>query len=365
MDVHSFDDFYIEQRKKFRILIEENGDPVGGKWCFNAERKKLSKDVPLPTVYTPDENEFVREAQEYVRDNFNSNCGECNDFHYATTHNEALLVLEDFLFNRMRLFGDYYTAVVSAQSVLFHSSISPALNIGLLTPKQVIEKTFEYAAIYFYPLNALEGFVRRIIGCREFVRRKYANENVSERTCGVQNFKRKIPASFWIGETGIVPIDTTVKKVLKTGYCHHFERLMVLGNFMQLCEFDPDEIYHWFMELFIDAYDWTTMPNVYGASQVANGGVLNTTPAISGSNFILKTSDYKKGKWCEVWDALYWRYIDKHKDVFKQNHGMALAIALLSKMEKSKLDRHIKIADKFLFDFEYPASVEIDDTVQL
>jgi deoxyribodipyrimidine photolyase-related protein len=145
------------------------------------------------------------------------------------------------------------------------------------------------------PLNSTEGFVRQIIGWREFIRGIYESRGSEERTTNFWNFKKKIPASFYDGTTGILPIDQTIKKVLKTGYCNHIERLMVLGNFMMLCEFDPDEVYRWFMELFVDSYDWVMVTNIYGMSQFSDGGLMATKPYISGSNYVMKMSNYKKG----------------------------------------------------------------------
>ena len=141
----------------------------------------------------------------------------------------------------------------------------------------------------------MEGFIRQVLGWREFIRAVYQRENVKQRTRNYWGFTRKIPASFWTGTTGIVPVDDVIKKVLKSGYAHHIERLMILGNFMLLCEFDPDEVYRWFMELFIDSYDWVMVPNVYGMTQFADGGLMTTKPYISGSNYIMKMSNYEKG----------------------------------------------------------------------
>ena len=135
------------------------------------------------------------------------------------------------------------------------------------------------------------------------------------------HFKRDIPNSFYDGSTGIEPIDFTIKKLLKTGYSHHIERLMILGNFMLLCEFHPNSVYKWFMEMYVDAYDWVMVPNIYGMSQFSDGGLMMTKPYISGT-ITLKMSDYKKGDWCEIWDALYWNFIDKHRHLFKNNFRM-------------------------------------------
>ena len=192
------------------------------------------------------------------------------------------------------------------------------LNVGLITPQEIVSESLQFARKNNIPINSTEGFIRQIIGWREFIRGIYECKGSEQRTKNFWGFKRKIPKSFYDGSTGIEPIDITIKKVLKTGYCHHIERLMVLGNFMILCEFDPDEVYRWFMELFIDAYDWVMVPNVYGMSQFADGGLMATKPYISGSNYLMKMSDYKKGEWQTIWDALFWRFMHVHRDFFSK-----------------------------------------------
>jgi deoxyribodipyrimidine photolyase-related protein len=176
----------------------------------------------------------------------------------------------------------------------------------------------------------------------------YELKGTVERTKNYWGFKRKIPASFWNGTTGFEPIDSTIKKVLETGYCHHIERLMVLGNFMLLCEFDPDEVYRWFMELFIDAYDWVMVPNVYGMSQFADGGLMSTKPYISSSNYLMKMSDYKKGEWQVTWDGLFWRFMHVHRDFFLQNPRLGMLVHSFDKMSTVKQEQHLKAAEKFL-----------------
>lgn len=168
------------------------------------------------------------------------------------------------------------------------------------------------------------------------------------RTQNFWKFDRKIPASFYDGTTGISPIDTTIQKVLKTGYCHHIERLMILGNFMLLCEFDPNEVYRWFMELFIDAYDWVMVPNIYGMSQFADGGTFATKPYIGGSNYIKKMSNYPKADWQPIWDGLYWRFISVHRDFFSSNHRLSMMVSILNKMPAEKHQAHMANAENFL-----------------
>jgi deoxyribodipyrimidine photolyase-related protein len=222
------------------------------------------------------------------------------------------------------------------------------LNTGLISPKTIIERTMEFASEHNVPINSTEGFIRQIISWREFIRGMYEVKGVESRTTNFWGFKRKIPASFYDGTTGIMPVDDTIKKVLRTGYCHHIERLMILGNFMLLCEFDPDEVYRWFMELFIDAYDWVMVPNVYGMSQFSDGGLFATKPYISSSNYILKMSDYSKGDWQKTWDGLFWNFMDKHRDFFKTNPRSSMLINTFDKMQAEKRQNHLENAAAFL-----------------
>ncbi|MEM7107760.1 MAG: cryptochrome/photolyase family protein [Bacteroidota bacterium] len=340
--------FYQKQRERMGLLME-NGEPVGGKWSFDEEnRKKLPKGFPVPDIYTPQENEYVKEAKEYVNQRFSDHYGSTDGFFYPVTYYQAEKWLEDFLVNRMSLFGDYEDALVKDQNFLFHSLLTAPLNIGLLTPQQILDKTFTLHEKYTFPLNSLEGFVRQIIGWREFMRGIYEFEGNFERTNNHWKHSRKIPESFWSGETGIEPVDTVIQKAVKYSYTHHIERLMVMGNFMLLCEFDPDEIYRWFMEMYIDAYDWVMVPNVYGMTQYADGGLITTKPYISGSNYIKKMSDFGKGEWMETWDGLYWRFIHLHKEEFAKNQRMSMMARLVEKMDREKLNRHLSTAEKFL-----------------
>ena len=222
------------------------------------------------------------------------------------------------------------------------------MNSGLLTPQFIIDEALNYASNHEIPLNSLEGFIRQIIGWREYIRAVYEVKGKEERTKNYWGFTRKIPASFWDGSTGIDPIDYTIKKVLATGYCHHIERLMVLGNFMLLCEFDPDEVYRWFMELFIDSYDWVMVPNVYGMSQFADGGLIASKPYISGSNYLMKMSDYKKGEWQKVWDGLFWRFMHRHRTFFLQNPRLGMLVRTFDKMPEIKQNTHLINANQFL-----------------
>jgi deoxyribodipyrimidine photolyase-related protein len=343
-------DFYTHQRKLRKILLEKDGKPLGGKWTFDAEnREKYPKKQTPPTVNFPKANKYIKEATAYVEKHFADNYGTVEAPHFfVCSFDEAEQWLDEFIEQRFQQFGIYEDAIVTKEYILHHSVLTPMLNTGLLTPQQVLDKVLNEAAKHNIPLNSLEGFVRQIMGWREFIRIVYEREGTKQRTTNYWQFKRKIPESFWNGTTGILPIDETIKKVLKTGYCHHIERLMVLGNFMLLCEFDPDEVYRWFMELFIDAYDWVMVPNVYGMTQFADGGLMTTKPYISGSNYLMKMSDYEKGNWQAVWDGLFWRFMHVHRDFFLQNPRLGMLIKTFDKMPVEKQQTHLKNAETFL-----------------
>ncbi len=342
--------FYTEERKKRNILIDANGKPTGGKWTFDTENRKKypAKKIPPPIQY-PDVDAHYEEAKVYVENNFSNHLGELTaNSLYPTNFKTTTSWLTQFLEQRFMEFGMYEDAIVAENSILNHSVLTPMLNVGLITPQEIVKITLEYAEKNAIPINSTEGFIRQIIGWREFMRGVYEARGSEQRTLNFWGFTKKIPASFYDGTTGIYPIDQTIKKVLQTGYSHHIERLMVLGNFMVLCEFDPDEVYRWFMELFIDAYDWVMVPNVYGMSQFADGGLLSTKPYISGSNYLMKMSNYKKGTWQATWDGLFWRFMDTHRDFFQQNPRLMMLITMFDKMPEEKKQNHIKNAQNYL-----------------
>lgn len=342
--------FYTDQRSKRNILIEPDGKPTGGKWTFDTENRKKypAKKIP-PTIQFPDVDSFYKEALDYVNKNFSSNLGKLSENSlYPTNFETSKQWFQQFLEQRFLEFGAYEDAVVAENSILNHSVLTPMLNVGLLTPKNIVAQSIAFAKSNNIPINSLEGFVRQIIGWREFMRGFYESRGSDSRTRNFWGFTKKIPKSFYDGTTGIYPIDETIKKTLETGYCNHIERLMILGNFMVLCEFDPDEVYRWFMELFIDSYDWVMVPNVYGMSQFADGGLMATKPYISGSNYLMKMSNYKKGEWQAVWDGLFWRFMDTHRGFFKKNPRLGMLVSMFDKMPQEKRQQHIKNAEEYL-----------------
>jgi deoxyribodipyrimidine photolyase-related protein len=341
-----FTDFYMLQRKRLGLLVDERNRPLGGKWSYDAEnRKRLPRGVAVPPLAWPKPQVHVRKARQYVEARFPDAPGDGDAFHYPVSPEQARAALDDFLDHRFAQFGEYEDAIHADEAFLFHSVLTPALNIGLLAPQQVIDAALERADRV--PLNSLEGFIRQVIGWREYMRGVYRQFGRQQRTCNFWDHRRPMPAAFYDATTGIEPVDTVIRRVLRHAYCHHIERLMILGNFMLLCEIDPDEIYRWFMELFIDAYDWVMVPNVYGMSQHADGGRITTKPYLSGSSYVLKMSNFAKGPWCPVWDALYWRFIDRHRDFFAANPRMSVMVAQCDRMG-TRLDDHRQTAERFL-----------------
>ncbi len=352
--------FYKQQRKDRNILMD-NGNPAGGKWTYDADnRKKYPKDKVPPSIQFPDKSKYHKEAEDYVQTHFANYYGQLTDISlYPVTHVAAENWLKQFLEIRFHEFGIYEDAIVKEEHFLNHSLLSPLINVGLLDPLNVIQKAIDYAHANDIPLNSTEGFVRQILGWREFIRGVYEIKGTEERTKNFWQFKRKIPASFYDGSTGIKPVDDTIKKVLKTGYAHHIERLMILGNFMVLCEFDPNEVYKWFMELFIDAYDWVMVPNVYGMSLYADGGIMSTKPYISSSNYIMKMSNYSKGKWQPIWDGLFWTFMDKHRDFFLSNPRLGMLIRTFDKMKQDTKETHFNNALNFIKTLECQKEKEL------
>jgi deoxyribodipyrimidine photolyase-related protein len=343
----SMSSFYIKQRKRLEILIKDH-KPVGRKWSFDPEnRKKLPRDIYIPKLKTVKTSPSKHSVSE-IQDDYKKNPGLIDNFIFPVTRKDARQWLKDFITNRLKYFGDYEDSISRDDVFIFHSVLSPLLNTGLLTPMEVLDRVLAAAERNEIPINSLEGFMRQIIGWREFIRGTYLFVGEKQRKSNFWNCSNKIPKSFYGGTTGIEPVDAIIRRVLNHSYCHHIERLMVIGNFMLLCEIHPDEVYRWFMELFIDAYDWVMVPNVYGMSQYADGGLITSKPYISSSNYIKKMSDFGAGTWCNVWDALFWRFIEKHRKVFAENPRMRVMTFQLRRMGTKKVKEHVTIAEKFL-----------------
>ena len=341
---------YEMQRRRLDLLIDADGGPLGGRWSSDADnRKKLPKTVLVPPEPRQVGCRHVDLARRELIQESLPGIGAWEDFAYPINHADASRWLDDFLEHRLQQFGAYEDAISSRHRVMWHGVLTPMLNCGLLTPQQVINRTMDRAGEGDIPINSLEGFLRQIIGWREFMAAMYRLHGVTMRNGNFWDFEdRPIPSAFYEGTTGLPPIDDAIHHALSTGYCHHIERLMLLGNVMLLCGFHPTRIYTWFMELFVDAYDWVMVPNVYGMSQFADGGIFTTKPYLSGSNYVRKMSDYRKGDWCEIWDGLFWSFIKRHDAFFRSQYRLAMMARNLDRMAPDVLIAHQRRAGDFL-----------------
>lgn len=338
--------FYMQQRKRLNILINK-GKPTGGSWSFDKENQEsIPESVKIPAIKKQSANKYTKEAQKYITTHFPKNPGTIDTILYPTNSSTAQKAFDQFLAQRLKNFGPYEDAIKKEESFLFHSVLTPALNTGLITPEYVIERTMNYAKKHTIPINSLEGFIRQIIGWREFVRAVYQVIGKEQKKSNFFGNKESLPSSFYDGTTQIEPIDETIHKLIETAYSHHIERLMILGNFMLISEIKPNDVYQWFMEMYIDSYDWVMVPNVYGMSQYADPS-MTTKPYITSSQYVLKMSNYKKGPWCQVWDGLFWTFMKKHESKLHKIPRMQFMNNALTKKTTAQLREYEKIARKF------------------
>ncbi len=332
-----FADFYQWQRERFNIMIDQKTyKPLEGSWVLDTKKpKKLPASSKPPSFQIFGANNYVAEAIDYVNTQFPENPGSVTDFPWPTSHGEAEAWFLEFLQHRLEKYAMYEHAIDGDMPWMYHSAISPMLNCGLLQPQTVVDTAVNYAESKSIAPEVLEPFIRNIVGWREYVRAVYKKRHVTLRTANKYNHTRRMTHDWYSGTTGIQPVDDIIRKVHTRAYTHQAERIMVLGNIMFLCEFHPDEIYRWFMEMFIDSYDWTVVPNVYGLSQNA-AGMDTSQPGISSSNYILSLSHYERGEWSDIWDGLYWRCVEKNKELFAKNPGMSRSVKQLERMNKNR-----------------------------
>ena len=339
--------YYKKARKEMDILIE-NQKPVGGKWSFDDEnRKKLPKGYIIPKLPVIKERSDSDEISNFINTEFNDHPGNINNIFPYTTE-QALDWLDTFFEERFKDFGPYEDAIFMGEHFQLHSALSSSMNLGIITPQQIITKAKDYAKANDIPLNSLEGFVRQIIGWREFIRGIYQNFSEKMIDANYWNHNRKLSEAWYTGDTGIAPLDDAIKGALEFGYTHHINRLMVLASIMNMSRIHPSEIYKWFMEMFVDSSEWVMVPNVFGMGTFADGGIFATKPYISGSSYILRMSNFKKGDWCEIVDGLYWKFIEDNKEFFAKNPRLSLMIRALDKLDQERKLRIFKAAETFI-----------------
>jgi deoxyribodipyrimidine photolyase-related protein len=316
---HKFSDFYQWQRERFNILIDSDYKPVGGKWMYDTSKPmSLPAGQVAPGFKGFGDNEYIKEAIKWVNDNFSGNPGNSDNFFWPTSHQEAKEWLDDFIQHRLESFSSYNQAIDGKALFLYHSGISAALNIGLLTPKQVVNAILAHHAKHPFTMANLESFIRQIVGWREYVRGIYVTQNVSQKAFSSTATKALHP-KWWDGSTDMPPLDDTAKTVIDHAYADNTERLNIMINLMVLCEIHPQEAYKWFYTMFIDAYDWVVAPNVFNAMQLSDMGGIWPKPNIGASDYVLSMSHYKRDVWCDTWDGLYWEFIEKHNSALLKN----------------------------------------------
>ena len=339
--------FYKRQRLKHNILVDEDGKPSFGKWSFdNENRKKIPKDLIIPKITKYKKTSHTSDLSEFVNKNFSNNIGSSNDFWFGTTRKCAQESLNSFIKIKLNLFGDYEDAVQQENHILFHSALSPFINLGLITPGEILKKI--KGNENDFKINSYEGYVRQIIGWREFMRGIYQNYYKKLSQSNFFNHEREMKSSWYEGSTGLEPLDYSIKNAVKYGWSHHIERLMILSNIMNLCEIKPPNVYRWFMEMYIDSSDWVMSPNVYGMGLFSDGGIFSTKPYICGSSYFMKMMDFKKGNWCQVMDGLYWRFIDRNRDFFKGNPRLSMMVSVLDKMKTDRKKEIFLAAENFI-----------------
>ena len=340
--------FYKQQRIEKNILMHKD-NPIGGKWSFDEEnRKKIPEGLITPSEPKFKEDTVIKDVKKLVNDLFTNHPGDIANFWLGTSREEALKALDLFIKEKMENFGHYEDAVKKNSPFLFHSILSPYINLGLIIPKEVVTKVLTANKKKSIPINSLEGFIRQVIGWREFMRGIYQNFSDKLEKTNYFRHKRKLTDDWYNGTTGIDPIDDAIKDVVKYGYTHHIIRLMHLSNVMNLSQLHPKEIYKWFMEMFVDSSDWVMSPNVYGMGTFSDGGIFSTKPYICGSNYIIKMSNYKKGNWSDIVDGLYWNFIHNHKEVLSKNPRMGMVMMSYKKLNKDRKDYLLNIANEFI-----------------
>ena len=344
--------FYREMRKKYDILMD--GDmPEGGEWNYDSQnRKPAANDLSVPQTYHSQTDKITRECINLVADRFDDHFGDLEPFYFAVTRDQALYALNKFIDERLCNFGDYQDAMVQGEPWMFHSHLSFYINCGLLNPLEVVKKAEKAYRNGLAPLNAVEGFIRQIIGWREYVRGiywlkmpDYADENSLQA-------KRDLPWFYWDGHTKMNCMRQCILETKENAYAHHIQRLMVLGNFALLAGIDPKQVNEWYLIVYADAYEWVEMPNVTGMILYADGGLLASKPYAAGGAYINRMSDYckncsykvskKNGPDACPFNYLYWDFLMRHEDTLKGNPRLNHSYATLDKMDD---DKHKAIHD--------------------
>ena len=344
--------YYRWLRKKFNILMNDKGKPIGDKWNFDKDNRKgvsqLKDEIPKRNKIKTDS--LTVEVMIEVEEIFQSSPGNLENFNWVVTHDDAWSLFIEFLDVFLPNYGTFQDAINKDDPFMYHSLLSPYLNSGLLNPLECVKAAEEAykSSNGAIPINSVEGFIRQILGWREFIMGVYWNNMPQYKRFNFWSHSRGLSDSWYDGSTGIPPLDTAIIESNDYGYTHHINRLMIISNLMNLSGIHPDLIYKWFMEMYIDSADWVMVPNVYGMGTFADGGIFSTKPYICGSSYMLRMSNHKKGEWCDVVDGLYWRFIENNLNFFKSNPRLSLMVNALSKLDQQRKKLIFTKAEEFI-----------------
>ncbi|MBR9804219.1 cryptochrome/photolyase family protein [bacterium] len=351
--------FYRWLRKKHNILVESDGSPTGGDWNYDHDnRESFNKSGPesglKPRRFRPDET--TQEVIALVESRFADHPGSLEHFDLPVTHTEARTKLREFIKHGLPNFGEFEDAMWTGETYLYHSHLSACLNLKLLNPRECIELAVEAYENGDAPLNSVEGFVRQILGWREFVRGIYWTHMPEYAEKNYFDHDREVPSFFWDGETDMRCVRESMSHVVNHGYAHHIHRLMVLGNLSQTVGVDPLKFHEWHMAMYLDAIDWVSLPNTLGMSQFGDGGIVGTKPYCSSGNYINKMSNfcsecrynYKKrvgGDACPF-TTFYWDFLDRHYDRLKDNRRLNFQIKNLERLRSNNGEELVQIRER-------------------
>ena len=350
--------FYRDMRKQTGLLMD-NGEPMGGAWNFDASNRNAYKgEVPLPPPLRFARDDTDKQVLALVARHFTDHMGSLDDFFWGTTREQAQQALSHFIDHRLPYFGDYQDALVRGEDTLFHSLLSPYINAGLLDPLEACRAAEQAYFAGTAPLNAVEGFIRQIIGWREYVRGIYwlMMPNYAEGN-GLGN-SRDLPGYYWHGETHMLCMSEALRNTHQHAYAHHIQRLMITGNFALLAGVLPDAVCQWYLEAYADAYEWVELPNTLGMVMHADGGYLGSKPYAASGNYINKMSNYCKQCRYNVktsseddscpFNSLYWHFIARHREQFRSNPRMAMIYRSMDRMAPEKINATLAHADGLL-----------------
>lgn len=359
--------FYREMRKRYGILMD-GADPVGGKWNYDSENRKPPKGgLDTPTPFMPSLDTITLDVITMVKNRFDDHFGEVSTFPYAVTRDAALTCFNDFIENRLPTFGDYQDAMLIDEPWMYHSLISAYVNIGLLLPMECIEAAEQAYRSGKAPLNAAEGFIRQILGWREYVRGLYWLKMPNYEQLNALGASRDLPSFYWGAPTQMSCLSQCVKQTREYAYAHHIQRLMVLGNFALLAGLNPDEVNEWFHIVYADAFHWVELPNVTGMALFADGGIMASKPYASSGAYINKMSNYcgscsykvtqKNGPKACPFNYLYWDFLDRNAEPLSKNHRLGMAYRTLSKLSDERKEAIRTDAARFLKRMEHGETV--------